>query len=205
MIADALSAAADLLGPGVLVVAALVLVAESGLLVGVVLPGISVTVGLGVLAGTGAVPGPAAVTAAVTAAVAGPSLGYWRARSAGAGPLRGGARVPPPARRVLRLAEARPVVALALGQWFAVARTLVPRVAGPSLRYPRFLLVSVPVAAAWALATFGLGRLLVAGSAVAAGLVSVQEILTWVLLGALAVAVGWTVVRTARARRAARS
>ncbi|WP_060575111.1 MULTISPECIES: DedA family protein [unclassified Pseudonocardia] len=198
---DALSAVAGTLGSGVLLVAALVLVAEAGLLVGVVLPGISVTVGLGVLAGTGTVPLPAAAVAAVTASVAGPSLGYWRARRAGVRPLHDDARVPPPARRVLRLAESRPAVAVAVGQWFAVARTLVPRLAGHVLAYPRFLLVSVPVAAAWSSATFTLGTLLAAGSEAAARIVSVQEIVAWALLGLLVAAAAWTAVRMVRGRR----
>ncbi|MER7435975.1 hypothetical protein ABT341_14795, partial [Pseudonocardia alni] len=71
------------LGTGLLVVAAVALVVESGLLIGVVLPGISVTVGLGVLAGTGTVPGVAAGLTAAVAGAAGPSVGYWRGRRGG--------------------------------------------------------------------------------------------------------------------------
>lgn len=201
MIVDVLTAVAAMLGPGVLVVAALVLVAESGLLVGVVLPGISVNIGLGVLAGTGAVPAVGAAAAAVASSVAGPSVGYWRARLAGVGMLRDDARIPLPARRILRIAGSRPATAVAVGQWFAVARTLVPRLAGHTLGYPRFALVSVPVAVAWAAVTFALGRLLVAGSAVAARLVSLQEALAWALLVVLAVGLLWTAVRVVRGRR----
>lgn len=203
MIADVLFSVAGSLGPGVLVVAALVLVAESGLLIGVVLPGISVTVGLGVLAGTGVVPAPAGGAAAVVAAVAGPSLGYWRARRHGIAGLREDGRVPAPVRRILALAQDRPGLAVLVGQWFAVARTLVPRLAGHTLTYPRFAALSVPVAAGWALATFGLGLLLVTGSTAAARVVSAQQTLASLLLAGLVGVLLWTVVRSIRrARRA---
>lgn len=227
VIADSMFAMADAWGAVVVLVAVAVLVAESGLLIGVVLPGISVTVGMGMLAQAGVVAAPWTATAAVAAAVAGPSVGYWLARRRGGGsttqdpddvagrdpdgtargapdrvpgrrPGRAAVRVPGPARRLLRFARARPVVAVAVGQWFAVARTLMPRVAGAQLPYRRFVVVSAPVAAAWALATFELGRLLVAGSAAAARIVSAQQALAGALLAALAVVVVLTLARTAR-------
>lgn len=200
MIADALLAMSGVLGRGVLLVAAVLLVAESGLLIGVILPGISVTIGLGVLAGTGVVPASAGCAAAIAAAVAGPSLGYWRARRRGTPASGVDGRVPGPARRILRLAEARPTVAVLIGQWFAVARTLVPRLAGHTLTYPRFVTLSVPVATGWAVATFGLGRLLVTGSTAAARAVSAQQVLANLVLAALAVVLLWTAVRSFRHR-----
>lgn len=123
-------------GYAVLALAALLLVAESALLIGVVLPGISVTVGLGVLAETGAVATPVATVTAVAAAVLGPSLGYRAARRARAGWIAAHA----PERSLglaLDLARNRPLVSVGVGQWFAVARTLVPRLAGSTLRHGR--------------------------------------------------------------------
>ncbi|MBN9790062.1 hypothetical protein DMP17_15845 [Pseudonocardia sp. TMWB2A] len=198
MIVDGMAALAGGLGAGLLLVAAVALVAESGLLVGVVLPGISVTVGLGVLAGTGAVPGVAAGATAVVAGAAGPSLGYWRARRGGPAALRGGRGMPAAAARVLRLAERRPV----LGQWFAVVRTLVPRVTSRVLPYHRFAAVSIPVAATWGLVTFTLGCLLARGSTTAARVVAAQQVTADVLLAALLLAVAGAAVHTVVRRRA---
>ncbi|MEQ3541769.1 hypothetical protein WHI96_23425 [Pseudonocardia tropica] len=200
-----MAALAGSLGAGLLLVAAMALVAESGLLVGVVLPGISVTVGLGVLAGTGAVPGVAAGATAAVAGAVGPSLGYWRARRGGPAALRSGRGMPAAAARVLRLAERRPVLAVALGQWFAVVRTLVPRVTSRVLPYHRFAAVSIPVAATWGLVTFTLGRLLARGSTTAARLVAAQQVTANVLLAALLLAVAGAAVRAVLRRRARRS
>ncbi len=200
-----MAALAGELGAGLLVVAAVALVLESGLLIGVVLPGISVTVGLGVLAGSGTVPGVAAGLTAAVAGAAGPSLGYWRGRRGGAAAVRSRRGLPAAADRVLRLTERRPVLAVALGQWFAVVRTLVPRVTSGVLPYHRFAAVSIPVASVWGLATFALGGLLARGSATAARLVAAQQATAHLLLLALLllVVVGM-LVRGLRRRRLGR-
>ncbi|MFP5021029.1 hypothetical protein [Pseudonocardia phyllosphaerae] len=188
-------------GPWALVLAAVALVAESGLLIGVVLPGISVPVGLGLLAGTGTVPAVAAGATAVAAAAAGPSLGFRLARREGTAFLHD-RRVPGIARRALETVEHRPALTVVVGQWFAVARTLAPRLAADTgLPYARFALVSVPAAAAWAFATFTLGRYLVIGSATAARILSAQQVTAGVLLALLVIVLVWTLVRALVRRR----
>ncbi|MBN9799629.1 MULTISPECIES: DedA family protein [Pseudonocardia] len=189
------------LGTGLLVVAAVALVVESGLLIGVVLPGISVTVGLGVLAGTGTVPGVAAGLTAAVAGAAGPSVGYWRGRRGGPAALHSRRGLPAAAGRALPLAERRPLLAVALGQWFAVVRTLVPRVTSGVLPYHRFAAVSIPVASVWGLATFALGGLLARGSATAARLVAAQEATAHLFLLALLPVVVGMLVGGLRRRR----
>lgn len=110
--------------------------------------------------------------------------------------------MPAAAVQVLRLAERRPALAVVLGQWFAVVRTLVPRVAGSVLPYHRFAVVSIPVAAAWGLGTFTLGCLLAQGSATAARLVAAQQTTATVLLALLLLTVVGVLVRGFVRRRA---
>jgi membrane-associated protein len=133
-----LDAAAALPVPVVLGVAAALLVVESGTLVGMVLPGTTVLVALGLW--SHAVPDalPAAVAVAAPATVAGAHLGWWRGRT---GPIvraqltgRLGRLVRTPAERARRWLAGRGPVAtaalLACGHWAAAARPVMPRVAG---------------------------------------------------------------------------
>ena len=123
----------------VLVVTAMVLVVESGALVGVALPGTTLLVGLGLWSHlrTDALLPAIAMSAAAT--VAGAHIGWWRGRSGrGVQALGGDGRH----RRVARAGAVRahrwlagrgPVATAALlacGHWAAAARPLVPRVAG---------------------------------------------------------------------------
>ncbi|WP_369136991.1 DedA family protein [Modestobacter versicolor] len=121
----------------VLAVAAVVLALESGVVLGVVLPGSTLLVALGVWSAASdtpaAVPFAVAASASVLGALAGWRRGHdRRAPSGGHGLLR--ARVDPAVRRAREwLATQGPVGAaavLAVGHWAAVTRTLVPRVAG---------------------------------------------------------------------------
>lgn len=137
MLTGLLHAAAAWPVPVVLAVAGALLVVESGTLVGMALPGITLLVALGLwsLSAPHALV-PAVATSAV-ATVVGANLGWWRGRC---GPPIG--RVPVRLRRLARaraeqasawLAERqRPATALLLacGHWAAAARPVLPRVAG---------------------------------------------------------------------------
>jgi hypothetical protein len=70
-----------------LLLVALVLLAEAGLLIGVVLPAASLVLGLGVLAGAGLLPLWAAAATAASATVVGAALGHRAAPRDGAGHL----------------------------------------------------------------------------------------------------------------------
>ncbi|WP_183513703.1 DedA family protein [Modestobacter versicolor] len=121
----------------VLAVAAVVLALESGVVFGVLLPGSTLLVALGVWSAASETPAvlPIAVaaTASVLGALAGWARGHGRRAATGShGRLR--ARVDPAVRRARSwLATQGPVgsaAVLAVAHWAAVTRTLVPRVAG---------------------------------------------------------------------------
>ena len=121
----------------VLAVAALVLAVESGFVVGVLLPGSTTLVVLGLWSAAAGSPPVLPILVGAAASTAGALLGWYRGsrrrgQTAGHGWLR--ARIDP-AVRIARawLASQRPgstVALLAVGHWAAVTRTLTPRVAG---------------------------------------------------------------------------
>jgi membrane-associated protein len=123
----------------VLVVAGMVLVVESGTLVGVALPGTTLLVALGLwshIRPDALVP---AIAISAAATVTGAHVGWWRGRSGRGVPALGGDGRH---RLVIRAGAARahrwlaghgPVATAALlacGHWAAAARPLLPRVAG---------------------------------------------------------------------------
>lgn len=146
----------DLLGqlspPLLLAVAWLLLVAEAGLLVGVVLPGTSVLVALGYFAHLGVVPLGGAVAVAASAAMTGTQISYlWGRRREGAASFHRLA----PGRwdRPRELLDRYGRWAVVGGQWFGSARTLTPRLAGwAGMPYRTFATASLPAACAWATA-----------------------------------------------------
>jgi membrane protein DedA with SNARE-associated domain len=152
---------AELLGglPGplfVLVVAAFV-VAEAALVVGVVLPGSSALLTLGVFSDNGLVPLPAALAVGTVTAVLGSNLSF------AAGRYRPGAL----SSRWLSSARGRRArlvlgrfggSAVLVGQWIVGARTLTPRFAAAAgLSYRRFLPWNLPSAAVWGLTWVAVG------------------------------------------------
>jgi membrane-associated protein len=192
-------------GYAVPAVVALVLVAESGLLIGILLPAASLLLGLGVLAGAGLVPVPVVGLALLVAGatVLGAALGHRTAALAGAGagsllPTGGrlGRLLPERARETVdrsALAWAgaigrRPVRVAAMSQLVAGARTLAPRVAvqaGVPLRV--MLRGTIPAALLWSWGLVGAGA--VAGAAlpllrcsVAAAGIPLVIAATWLLL-----------------------
>lgn len=137
-----LDAVASLPAPLALLVAALVLVAESGTLVGIFLPGTTLLVALGLWSHTAADALLPAIAVAATATVTGAHVSRWRGRSHQDG-------LPPasdsPGVWGQRVVQARAVRAerwlagrgpaataalLACGHWAAAARPLTPRIAG---------------------------------------------------------------------------
>ncbi len=182
--------------PVVLGLIGLLLMAESGLLIGVVLPGASTVLTLGLFARLGVVPLFAAVVTAVLAL----SLITGRGQSG-----RGGwvdrlveRRLGPDRQeRLLSLLRRRARVAVAVGQCLGVVRTLVPRLAGRAgVPYPRFALCNVPAAVLWG------GGLVVLGYLAGAAYQQVEDVVGLLglpLLVVVAVAVlAWRLVRRRR-------
>ncbi|MEB3368800.1 DedA family protein [Saccharopolyspora mangrovi] len=139
--------------PGLLAlaIAAVVLFAESGLLIGVFLPGSGTVLALGWLAGHGALPVWAAALVASAATIAGCQHGYFRGAHPGVLNRRlaervGEARM----KRVESALDGRAGRTTAICQCFAVVRTLVPRLAARSgMPHLHFTACNAPVGAVW--------------------------------------------------------
>ncbi|MER7014387.1 DedA family protein [Saccharopolyspora sp. NPDC000359] len=139
-------------GPLALIAAVVVLFLESGMVVGLFLPGTGTVLALGLLAGQGVVEVWLAAVCASAATALGCQHSFYRGRRNGL------------VRRELvkRLGEARLVrlesaldgrteVTVAVSQCFAAVRTLVPRLAARTgMTRLRFTLCNLPVATAWA-------------------------------------------------------
>jgi membrane protein DedA with SNARE-associated domain len=125
------------------VVAAILLAAEVGTLIGVAIPAAPVLIALGALSRHGHLDLPVAMSVAFAAALLGDSLGYWEGRVVGPRIRRTrlGRRIGPhrwvrAERTVLRHGGAAVIV----GRLMAVVRTLVPRLVGAAgLGYRQFL------------------------------------------------------------------
>jgi membrane-associated protein len=147
--------------PGLLAlaIAAAVLFAESGLLIGVFLPGSGTVLALGWLAGQGALPVWAAALTASVATIAGCQHGFFRGAHPGALNRRlvdrvGEQRV----KRIESAMDGRAKPTTAISQCFAVVRTLVPRLAGRSgMPHLHFTACNVPVGAFWGIGLTLLG------------------------------------------------
>ena len=133
---------------------ALLVGGEAAALVGIVLPGEAALLLGGVLASQGRVELTVLVVVAVTAAVAGDSLGYEFGRRSGPALQRSRAgRFVGPERwaRGEQLLERRGGPAVLRGRWVGVLRALVPSLAGMGrMPYRRFLLWNAAGALVWA-------------------------------------------------------
>ncbi|WP_211766805.1 DedA family protein [Kutzneria sp. CA-103260] len=163
--------------PFLLLAAGSLIVADSGLLIGLVLPGTSALLALGVLARLDVVNLVVAGVVAAVAAVAGPQLAYLRSL---------GGDFPVPQRFLAARERAAALVgrlglpAVCCGQWLGPIRTLTPRLAARAgIPYRRFVSVSVPTATVWSLTLLAVGYL---GSAV------YETLSQWLGIGAAAVA-----------------
>jgi len=128
--------------------------AESGLTVGMILPGTTALLLLGFFAHSTLVPLPAALITAIVAGLAGTSYAYLtghrlgaRARATRWGSWIGNDRWA----QADEFFERRGALAVTVGQFVVGARTLVPRLAGMhGRRYSRFAAASVPAVLVWA-------------------------------------------------------
>lgn len=160
-----LSSLTGLPTPLVLLVVAVVLAAESGLIVGIVLPGATMALGLGLLSRLGEVGFLTAVLTVAAASLLGSQLAFLAARRrepAGFGLLR--RRAEPLLTRASSLLSRRPTTGAAAGRLIGGVRTVVPVVAARAgVPYARFAAGDVPAALGWAFLLVGLGN--VAGAA----------------------------------------
>jgi membrane protein DedA with SNARE-associated domain len=124
-------------------VAALLLAAEVGTLIGVAIPAAPILLALGALSRSGYLDLPVALAVAYAAALAGDTLGYWEGRMLGPRirQTRLGRRIGQHRwDRAQRTIQRRGGAAVTIGRLAAVVRTLVPRLAGAGgLAYRRFL------------------------------------------------------------------
>lgn len=153
--------------------AVVLLTAEAGLLIGVVLPSSSLVVGLGALAGAGTMAPSVAALSAAAATVLGAALGHRTAARSGGGacpPDDGitGRLLPAGVRALGNRVSApwvdavgrRPVRAAAAAQFFAVARTLAPRMAARAgVPLPVMLRGTMPAALVWSSSLVAIGAL----------------------------------------------
>ena len=145
------------------VVAALLLAAEVGTLIGVAIPAAPILVALGALSRQGYLDLPVAMSVAFAAALLGDTVGYWEGRVVGPRirQTRLGRRIGPhrwarAERTVLRAGGAAVIV----GRLMAVVRTLVPRLVGVAgLGYRRFLVFNAAGVAVEVLAMILVGYL----------------------------------------------
>lgn len=151
--------------PLILLVAAIIMTAESGLGIGVFLPATSTALALGLLARLGAVPAHSAVLTVAAATALGSHCAFLLSR--GRGPaqfLLKHRRVQPWLDRAESLLRRRPVAGSAAGHLVGGTRTVVPRIAARAgVPYARFAMGTVPAAAVWAALLVTLGY--IAGAA----------------------------------------
>lgn len=156
---------AGLPAPLVLLVVAVVLIAESGLIVGIVLPGATMALGLGLLSRLNEAGFLTAVLTVAGASLLGSQFAFLTARRrepAGFGLLR--RRAQPLLTRASSLLSRRPTIGAAAGRFVGGVRTVVPVVAARAgVPYARFAAGDVPAALGWAFLLVGLGN--VAGAA----------------------------------------
>lgn len=147
----------------VVLVVALMIFAESGLVIGMVLPGTTAVIAIGVFVGLGVIPPMPAYIAAVVAATAGPSLGWYIGRRSGQsvrtsrlGQFVGEDRW----QAAETVIQQRGATAVVFAQFMVIARTLVPLLVGMSgMAYRRFARANIPAAALWALGLTLAGQL----------------------------------------------
>ncbi|MFI5838330.1 DedA family protein [Catenuloplanes sp. NPDC051500] len=193
------------LPPGLIyLVAAALLVLETGSLIGLTVPAEATLLLVGFLAFEGRLELGAALVAMITAAAAGDSLAFRagrkygpRLRASGLGRRVGEDRW----RRADELIVRHGGAAMMLARWLAFVRTLAPRLAGSSgMRYRRFLPWNLAGVASWA------GASILAGYAAGESYRRMSAVLgqaTGVVLALIAAVVALTVIgrRLARARR----
>ncbi|MGL4176073.1 MAG: DedA family protein [Dermatophilaceae bacterium] len=175
----------------VVAVLATSLLLETGLLVGMVLPGTTAALALGVLSGSSLVPLAVCLAVGAAAAVAGTQLGFLGGRRSDAHQGRpalgrfGESR----RHRAAELVRRRGLVAVPLAQMVVGARTLAPRVmAHGGVPWLRYGAVGVPAAALWAVALVATGHL--AGASIEVVTARIAQAGWWALAAVAVAAVG---------------
>jgi membrane-associated protein len=187
-------------GPVACLVVLGLLVVESGLLVGVFLPGDSLLFGAGLLVGTGRIDVPIAVLAASAwlGAVLGDGLGYGIGRALGQSwavrARRGWSR------RFVGAAERMYArhgwFAVVICRWFPGVRAIVPALAGVGRMHPvAFTLANGTGALLWAVGMVLLGH-------AAAAVPQVRDLALWAMAVSIALAIGYGLTAAVRRRRA---
>ncbi|WP_436771899.1 DedA family protein [Yinghuangia sp. YIM S09857] len=180
--------------PLVLLVVGLAVTAESALLFGLVLPGSTLLLTLGLVTRLGEVPLSAAMPVAIAAAVLGGQLAYLRGRHH-AGRARPAGRLHATIERAESMVARHGVWSIAIAQWIAGLRTFTPRLAGRArVPYRVFGMTQVVVAAIWASSFVSLGHF--------AGLAMQQRIGTAASIAGAAVVAAGLVVYAVRRRTA---
>ena len=189
-------------GPVACLVVLGLLVVESGLFVGVVLPGDSLLFGAGLLVGSGAVDVPVAALAASAwvGAVLGDALGYGLGRRYGRACLTRGRWAG--SRRFLgaaeRMYERHGWFAIVVCRWFPGIRAIVPTLAGVGRMHPaRFAVANGLGALLWAVGMVLLGY-------AASSMPWVRDAALWAMAVSIAVTIGYAAVHAVRRRWAGR-
>ena len=175
------------------------LIVESGLFVGVVLPGDSLLFGAGLLVGTGMIDVPVVVlaTSAWLGAVLGDTLGYgigrWGGRAWSVRARKG------PGRQFLAAAERMYArhgwFAIVICRWYPGVRAIVPTLAGVGRMHPvRFAAANALGALLWAVGMVLLGH-------TAATVPWVRDAALWAMAISIALALGYVVLHLVRRRK----
>ena len=132
-------------------VAAVLILCETALVVGLVLPGLSALLALGFAISTGLVHPGLGYPAAVGAAMAGGQIAYRLGRRAGFARLLARVRRRAPGEAAVDLVDRGPRTAVVAGQWIVGVRTFVPRIAGAQgMPYRVFTACQLTSAGVWA-------------------------------------------------------
>jgi membrane-associated protein len=184
-------------GPAACLVVLVLLAVESGLLVGVLLPGDSLLFGAGLLVGTGRIDVPIALLAASAwlGAVLGDGLGYGIGRGLGR-PWghRGWSR------RFVDAAERMYArhgwFAVVICRWFPGVRAVVPTLAGVGrMHLAAFALANATGALLWAVGMVLLGY-------AAAAVPQVRDVALWAMAVSIALTVAYGIAAAVRSRQA---
>ncbi len=195
------------LDPQVVVgVAALLVLIQTGLVVGFLVPAGKAAVLTGILAGLGEVPLALAWSALVLAAILGAAIGYEVGRGHGDRVLahRWLVRYEHRIARGRDLVRRRAAVAIVGGRVLAVFRATTPALAGAvGVRRRTFLLWNVVGGLIWGTVFVGLGYLGASSFAEIASRYGTGPVVTVAVVVVLLVATGWSVLRRRTAARLA--
>ena len=155
LIIDALAMLASWCAPAVLVVAAAILLVESGLLVGFLLPGTGTVLAVGALVGLGELDPVVTSIILIASSTAGAQLAFRSIRRGScrvdiAGSNRFARLINGVLARARRLFSGDASVGTVTTHFVGGARTLGPRLAaGSSLSFPRFAVLNIAAATVW--------------------------------------------------------